>query len=138
MTDQKPQLYTPHSAVIATIMGSLLAGAVIIALNYRALGRRDLATRTVLIGLAALGILMALATLMPNGPAAGVVMLIMQIGLAYGACRFLQEAAIRYHVEHGGGLYSPFRALAVGLLVGIAFAIVFVAVLLAIGGAPAQ
>jgi hypothetical protein len=138
MTESRPQLYTPHSAVIATIMGSLLAGAVIIALNYRALGRRDLATRTVLIGFVALGLLMALATLLPDGPVAGVVILVVQIGMVYGACRFLQEAAIRYHVEHGGGLYSPFRALAVGLLVGVAFAMVFVAVLLALGVTPAQ
>ena len=136
--NQPLRLYSPHAVVIATVMGSLIAGAVLVALNYQALQRRDLARRTLIIGLVLQFAMIGAAMMAPSGPVTGMVMLGSQIALAFGGAQFLQGKTIDYHLAHGAMLHSAFRALGIGFLVGIAFAFVFVAVVLTSGWTPPQ
>jgi len=121
------RLYGPHAAAIATIMGTMLAAVLLIWLNYQAMGRPDLARRAGWIGIGLQVLMLGVGALMPNNFALAMAMLFVQVAAAFWGTRFLQGDAIAWHLERGGTLHSPWRAMGLGLLVG--FAIFFVLVL---------
>ena len=61
-----PRLYSPNHISLAAFLGSPLAGALLMALNYRRVGLRPAATRAALLGLAATAVLMPLAMVLPD------------------------------------------------------------------------
>lgn len=115
-----PALYSVRGIVIGTILGSLAAGVVMIYLNYRALGRASLARTVSTVGAAVFFVVMGLATLMPNTLFMALVMMVVQVAIAYFLTVRLQGEAIAYHQERGGLMHGSGRAAAVGFLTGMA------------------
>lgn len=131
------QLYTPHGIAIGTLLGTLAGGAVLLFLNYRALGYDALARKVVVGGLVGyvLIILVASAAL-PDHPALTLLLAALQAGVAYWAAWILQGDAIAYHRAQGGGVHSSLRAAGVGLLAGLVAVPLLLLITLALGIGP--
>jgi len=121
-------LYTVNAVVMATVIGSLMAGVVLMALNYLTLGRRELAWRVLRLGLATFVVLMVGAYLLPPDSVVRLLMVPLQALVAGIASVLLQGPRIRYHLDHGGKAHSLWRAAGVALLT--ALVVMFVLTLL--------
>ena len=119
-------LYSVHGIVIASVLGSLAAGVVILYLNYRTLGRTQLAQRWALWGAGIYTVLIAIAALLPGTGAVVVAYNVFQAVVAYVLAKQLQGAAITYHRTQGCSIHSKVRAAGVGLLTGIVLLFVLV------------
>jgi len=111
-------LYSVRGIIIATILGSIAAGVLMIALNYVALGREHLAKT---VGLAGIGIFLGfigITLLLPQSLTVAFLFTAGQAFIAYFVADRLQGAAIAYHSEHGRPMHSSLRAALVGFLTG--------------------
>ena len=121
------RLYGPHAAAIATIMGSLIAGIVLAWINYRVLGRPDLARHVAWIGIVVQIVLLLVFTSLPPGPLVMFGLPLLQTAIAYWGTVTLQGRTIDWHLQAGATLHTSWRAVGMGLAVG--FVIFFVAVI---------
>jgi hypothetical protein len=112
-------LYSVRGIVIASIVGSLAAGIVMLYWNYRTLGRTQLAQRWAPWGAGIYTALILIATLLPNTVTLVLVYNVFQATVAYFLASQLQGAAIKYHQSQGGSVHSNMRAAGVGFLTGI-------------------
>jgi hypothetical protein len=118
------RLYTPAGIAVGTLFGSLAAGAVLLWLNYRAMGYRALANKIAAASGVVYLIVIGAASALPDHPMLGLVFMGLQTGLAYWTAQFLQGTAVAYHVKQGGAVHSTLRAAGVGLLAGLSVLIV--------------
>jgi hypothetical protein len=122
------RLYTPIGIAVGTLFGSLAAGAVLLWLNYRALGYRALANK-VAVGSGILYlIVIGTASALPDHPILGLVFMAVQTGLAYWTAWILQGDAIAYHLTQGGAVHSNLRAAGVGILAGLSVLLLLILV----------
>ena len=130
-------LFDRNAVLIATFLGSLISGALIGWWNYRAMGRPDLAKRVLSIGIVAqvLLVIFAILTMTPNSMLQLLLMLI-QLAIAWFGFQTLQSAAITWHIERGAKLQPRWRAawFAVVTCFVFVFAFVFIAAVLAAAG----
>ena len=111
-------LYSVRGIIIATILGSIAAGVLMIALNYVALGRKNLAKT---VGLAGIGIFLGfigITLLLPQTFVVAILFTAGQAFFAYFVADRLQGEAIAYHTAHGHPMHSSLRAALVGFLTG--------------------
>jgi hypothetical protein len=123
-TDAPPppgyKLHSPGHVALATFFSNVLGGAVILALNYRALGQTRAAWRAALCGLIAVTGLLVLLLLLPDKAATAVGLasaLVSIIGM-YQLAKALQGAAYDRHIRGGGKQGSGAAACGIGLLCG--------------------
>ncbi len=122
-------LYTPRAVGLATFLGGPLAGTVVMAMNYRRVGRPASAVKAILGGLAGTAALGALAFVLPEhspGFLLGLIPLFVMVKLA----STLQGETVNRHKYAGGKIASMWKAAGVGLLslillVAVVFAAVF-------------
>lgn len=112
-------LYGVHGIIMGTILGSLAAGVVMLYLNYRAMGKANLAKTVITAGVAMFLVVMGLATLTPNTLTMALVFMVIQVAIAWFLTDRLQGEAISYHQSRGGPMHSNVRAAAVGFLTGM-------------------
>ncbi len=124
------RLYGPHAAAIATIMGSLVAGIVLAWINYRLLGRPDLARRVGWIGIVVQVLLLLVFSSLPPSQLVMVGLPLVQVAIAYWGMVYLQGRTIDWHLQAGATLHSSWRAVGMGLTVGF---ILFFAAVIVIG-----
>jgi hypothetical protein len=130
------RLYTPHGIAIGTLLGSLAAGAVLLWLNYRALGYNALANKVAIGGGLIYLLVIGAASALPDQAVLGLLLIALQSGLAYWAAWILQGDAIAYHLGQGGSVHSLLRASGVGLLAGLAVWVVVLTITNLLGIAP--
>ena len=111
-------LYSVRGIIIATILGSLAAGVLMIAMNYLALGRANLAKSVGLAGVAIFLAFIGITLLLPQTLGIALLFTVAQATLAWFVADRLQGAAISYHIEHGHPMHSSLRAALVGFLTG--------------------
>jgi hypothetical protein len=131
-------LYTVSGIVVGTFIGSLAAGIVMLYVNYRALGRANLARTVAIWGTGIFVVITVAASFAPMNLAFALIFAVLQSGIAFFLADRLQGAAIRYHRESGGRLHSDWRAAGMGLLTGMALAFIslnIAAILIAVTGA---
>jgi hypothetical protein len=107
------KLYSPGSVTIATLLGSPLAGAIVMALNYDRMGQRKTAWQCCALGFVGTVALFALGIIfpkLPNGAAVGSV-----VGMYYAA-KSAQGPQFQQHIQQGGRADSPWKAAGIGLL----------------------
>lgn len=121
-------LYSLQGIIMGTILGSLAAGVVMIYLNYRAMGRANLAKTVTTAGAALFLVVMGLATLSPNTLLMAFVFMAVQVAIAWFLTDRLQGAAISYHRSQGGAMHSNVRAAAVGFLTGMSLFFILILV----------
>jgi len=133
-------LYSVQGIVIGTVLGSLAAGIAMLFLNYRALGKTNLATSVAIWGSAICIGVVLLTSLAPNTTELALLFMGLQAVIAFFLADRLQGAAISYHRQHAGTMHSSLRAAGIGFLAGMAiiFALLTLSILWAvITGVPA-
>ncbi|KRA17350.1 hypothetical protein [Lysobacter sp. Root604] len=129
--DAKARLYSLRSIGLATFLGSVFAGGLLMALNYRALGRPS-QMRMALIG-AFVGTvaLIALSMVLPEEVPA-IAFLCVQLAIVLSLAHLLQGPTIRAHEAQGATMHSNWRAAGIALLVllGLVAVMVVLALLL--------
>lgn len=130
-----PPLYSLTAMGIATFLGSALAAGYMLASNYAALGKRQLAQYV----LAASLVFVVLLTLIPSQwittVQAAIVLMLLQITTVLLVANKLQGAMFASYEELGGRYYSNWRAVVVGAIA--AFVLMITSVLIfVLSGAP--
>jgi len=106
-------LFDASSVTIATLLGAPIAGAILMAVNYRRLGKEVNAAVVFLSGLAVTILAMVSANLIPASAlyAVPIVLLVVMRSIAQS----LQGPAVQQHVSSGGKLGSRWIAFGVGM-----------------------
>mgnify|MGYP001816410632 CR=1 FL=1 len=127
-------LYPVQGIVISTMLCSLAAAIFMLYSNYQSLGNPSLARKIAFGGgLLYLLLISASSAMTPNlGLAVGA--MVVQGTIAYFLASALQGEAISYHREHGGLIYSNFRAIMVGFITGFVLLFALVALTLLYAG----
>ena len=114
-------LFSPGSVVLATALGTVLAGSLLIAINFRRLGQSEAPWATIALGVVALAILGLVVSYLPEqvpeDPAI-VGLGAAQLPAAYLAVTRLQGGQLVSHREAGGRFSSAWIAAGIGFLVG--------------------
>ena len=123
-------LYSSRSVALATFLGSVLAGGVLLAINYRRLGRCAAAVQAIVAALLGEAAMFALAYVVPDTlHIPNIAYTLLQVFLMTALTTRLQGPALRAHLEAGGHLGSGWSAAGLGLLLGVGLmgALVFAA-----------
>jgi len=107
------KLFDSRAVAIATLFGSPVAGAIVMAINYSRLGQKSKATLAVVYGLLATVAGIALGFVLPQGVGSGV-----GIGLLLAMMNIAKSAqgpAVTEHQQQGGKLASGWAAFFIGL-----------------------
>lgn len=122
-------LYPPNAVALATFLGAPIGGAVILAKNYRRLGRPSAARQALLWGLLATAALIALGFAIAGRSPAILVALLPVVIMAQLA-KVLQGEAFERHKQAGGHVASLWKAAGIGLVsLAGTFAVIFVVVI---------
>jgi len=139
--DTRPKLYSIAAIDLATFLSSWLAGAFLLASNYRRFGDNPAARKALLIGFLSLVALVLVGgtIVVPErfAKAEQFVYQAVQVGVIHLIARRLQGTAIANHKAAGGKLYSRWRAAGIALLLLPVALIVIVAIALLFPGLPA-
>ena len=141
MLDNIPpyKLYHPGTIAAATAMGSPLAGAIIMALNYRRLGQPKAAWCTIMIGIILTILVIALGLTVFKSIPRQFIILTEGLG-AYFICKVLQGQAFEQHMKSGGVRASGWGALGITIIVCLVVggAVVIISAIQTIGGPKAK
>ena len=118
-------LYSVGSIVLATFFGTIAAGAIILAINYRRLGMRAEARRSLIIGFAVTATTMLIAAALPDGVPSAVIAIPLLVGMALVA-NSLQGNLIATHKRHFGMMASPWKAFGIGVLMFFVWLLIIV------------
>ena len=121
------KLFSAFSVGLATFLGSLFAGSILMGINYRRLGKKAESTAMILAGLLATSFVIACGAFLP----AAIPSLLytgVQVILAVCAFRVLQTHLINSHLKAGGRLASawwtvPVAVISIFPILAIAFAL---------------
>lgn len=109
------ELYSLWSVVLATFIGSLIAGSVLLAINYRRIGRAGAGRTAIAIGAIATLAVIIVTQLMPDQvPSA--LSTFPQLVVVYLIATRLQGDILEQHERAFGPLSSPWGALGIGLI----------------------
>src|ERR1035441_7111416 len=106
-------LFNAESVGLATFLGTPIAGSILMAVNYRRLGKGSKAAAVLVVALLVTALALWLGSLMPQSASAGIA-----LGLLFAArsaAKSLQGAAVAQHVLYGGKLGSKWAAAGLGL-----------------------
>jgi hypothetical protein len=108
------KLFDSTSVGIATLLGSALAGATLMAINYRRLGKATEAVMAMIIAAAAVALVIGVGSWVPATASSAVAILLVMVTRSIASR--LQGAAIERHVNEGGELASRWKAAGIGLV----------------------
>ena len=111
------KLHSGYSVLIATFLGSPMAGCIVMAINFFRLGMKRQGWLTLLGGLGATGLLIAAACAVPDSwHGSNIAFLALQMGGMSFAANKLQGGILKEHTDAGGVLASRWKAAGIGLL----------------------
>jgi hypothetical protein len=128
------RLFSPMNVGAATFLGTAFAGSILLALNFRRLGRKRAALLSLLAGAAATIVIVVLAVITPDGGHVQILFTGINVGLLFGmkrATEAWQGADLAAHQAAGGRVGAGWATAGVvaGCLALVA-AVVFAAVLM--------
>ena len=121
------KLYSQGGILLATALGSALAGAILLSQNFKRLGQPDSARNTIILGLVTLGaVLLAIFVEPQSVELPEVLYQVVQVGVVYLYVRWTQADILDEHGRIGGEYYSNWRAAGISIVVAaIVFAVGF-------------
>ena len=124
------EVYSPGAVGLSALLGSIVAGGVVMAINYRRLGEPKTALNTLVLSLIGMIGLSKLMLVLPeNFPDSAFHFL--QMAVMYQLAKRLQGPKIDAHLEIDGHLASRWRAAGISLLsIPLALGCVLLATLL--------
>jgi hypothetical protein len=120
------RLFKPTAISLATFLGSPIAGSIVMAINYKRMGRKSTAGKAVALGFLGTVALGALASVLPAGFPA-IVPAIAGLAVMGTLAKALQEDEFRAHVAAGGAVASNWRAAGVAVVVSISLLVMIFA-----------
>ncbi|BBM02952.1 hypothetical protein [Microbulbifer sp. GL-2] len=114
-------LYKISGIGVATFVGSILAGGVLMYLNYKRLGLYDKATKCIVISIVATIAIFGVVYLIPediNIP--NIAFTIPQVIAMVQIAKSQQEALINEHISSGGTMSSNWKAFGISVLIILA------------------
>ena len=119
-SNSQGQLYSVWAVVLATFLGSPLAGGVVMSINCRRLSQPN-AARDILLWTAILTVgSLLLGALIPQEMRLVEAMLVgLQVFVMYFLAARLQGRAIALHLEQGGEIASYWSVVVIGIVCGI-------------------
>jgi len=114
VTDRSFRLYAPLHVTLATAIGGPLATGILLAANYRRIGRHSAARLAALGGVVATLLVLGTAWVLPSG-FLDLLLAAAYLGIGHEVARQLQGGVVADHRSAGGSLHSPWRAVGVGL-----------------------
>jgi hypothetical protein len=118
------KLYSPGSIVLATFFGSPVAGGIVMAINYKRLGRLVAAVHAVVWTVVFTAAIITVAMILPDDvhiPNSAFV--VPQLIAMYFLAASLQGRDLEEHQRRGGLRASAWGAAGIGVLVGVAIAV---------------
>ncbi len=110
------KLYSVGAVMLATFLGSPVAGCVLLAINYWRVGRKSAAWTIAVAGLfASMGVFAAAAVLPEDVP--NMLFVLIQLLAMYFAATGLQQTLISQHRRDGGRMASKWAAAGISILV---------------------
>jgi hypothetical protein len=133
-TTQFPEyrLFDSTSVLIAAFLGSPIAGATLMSLNYRRMGDREKTVTVLILGVVATVLGAVIGYLVPSSSSI-VVGILFALGTR-SAANYWQGAAIAQHEARGGQLSSRWAATGVGLAFLAVFSTIVIVGALGLGG----
>lgn len=131
MSNESPtyKLYSPWAIGAVASAGGIFVGALMIAMNYRRLGKSQAAWQTVALGMTA-GLLVLIAFMCAGMPKSEVVEYTIRIAqgfCAYFAAKKLQGETIKQHIGSGGAMAdSIMDLLAIGSIGVLTFIVTII------------
>jgi len=121
------KLFKTSAVGVATFFGSLLAGGIIIGLNYLRMNEQVKARNSIIFSFLAFAVFMGTVWFLPDS-VPNMVYTIVQVVIMMQIARQLQEGTIKHHIENGGRLASNWAAFGISLLVLILIVAIFLLV----------
>lgn len=118
------KLFKTSGVGVATFFGSLLAGGIIIGLNYLRMNEQVKARNTIVFSFLAFTVFMGAVWFLPES-IPGMVYTIVQVVIMMQIARQFQEGTIKHHIENGGRLASNWAAFGISMLVLILVVAIF-------------
>jgi len=115
-------LYTLHSlrgVVVAAFLGAPVAAGIIMAINYRRIGRKSAARNVAVFGVIATAALLAILFAIPDDTLDRIpnpVFIALQLALVYMFAKSLQHGLIQKHIANGGTIASVWPSVGIGAL----------------------
>jgi len=127
---KKPEhkLYQISGVVIATLFGGVLAGGILMAVNYKRMGKPQCVIPTIAISIVTLLCAIFLSYILPERFPSLLLSIPQLIAISY-LMKNLQEASINHHTHNGGLMESNWLAFGISLVVMLLVLAVSVAVL---------
>lgn len=110
-------LYTPNQMVLATFLGSPLAGTVLLAINEQRLGRPKAVLPTIAFGILATAMLITIGAFVPQS----FIVSVIGIACVRGVAQSRQAEAITRHQGWGGRIASTWAAVGIAMLSVLVF-----------------
>jgi len=117
------KLYDYRAVCLATILGSALAGSILMALNYRRLGDAAAAVKILVVGILVTGLVSFSGWF--SGTMQGAMPIVLTLIMMYSA-KVIQGPSLEHHVRLGGKLGSMWTALGVGLAILLSLLLIMV------------
>lgn len=130
----KIKLYTIGWIIFSTFLGGPLAGCYLMSVNFKNLGDKDLARKTLKIGIISTILLCGgttylvvenIAEEIPNYLIAST-----YIAIIYAYLKTYQEKSIKEHIEKGGLKYSGWKSTGIGIMSFIITSFILISVLI--------
>ena len=130
----KIKLYTIGGIIFSTFLGGPLAGCYLMSVNFKNLGDKDLARKTLKIGIISTILLCGgttylvvenIAEEIPNYLIAST-----YIAIIYAYLKTYQEKSIKEHIEKGGLKYSGWKSTGIGIMSFIITSFILISVLI--------
>ncbi len=115
------KLYTISAIGLATFFGTVLAGGLILAINYWRLGNEVAARNSLLFSvMATLGILLIAYSIPDDVNLPNIIFTVIQLVVMIQIAKQLQGVDINNHIDNDGAVESNWKAFGISLLVSIA------------------
>lgn len=126
------KFYNERAVLLATFLGGPLAGAWLMASNFKAMGETVRATRTWVFAVMALVLVFLLSYIPSLDKIPSLFYSFAFCWTAHFLTRKYQGPQLQLHQENGGQFYTTWRAVGIGLI-GMAVVLVIILVLLFLG-----
>lgn len=116
----KIKLYTIGWIIFSTFLGGPLAGCYLMSVNFKNLGDKDLARKTLKIGIISTILLcgspICLIVENPINQIPNYLIPTIYISIIYAYLKTYQEKSIKKHIEKGGLKYSGWKSTGIGIM----------------------
>lgn len=120
--------YSSGQITVATFLGTPIAGAWLMAQNYKAMGRESFARQALIFGVVATLIVFVLAAVLPDSTP-NVLLPVVYTVIVQAIARAKQGPQFQAHIADGGLRHSNWRVVGIGLLFMVVVLLFMVAVL---------